>query len=102
MIVPNEAIFEFTTLVHNLMINSKDVPNKNKIVFNEHAEKVMIGSNDKWFIWSDYYETWDECDTPKLWYEIPMFDVERCKLEKMSKEELIEMILKTPTAYIGE
>jgi hypothetical protein len=29
-----------------------------------------------------------------LWYDIPQFDIDRVELEKLSKEELIELIIK--------
>ena len=90
MKIPNSPCFEISIIVHNLMINPNDLPTKLNTVFNEKGEKVYL-SMDSW-----YYE--DGCDKleepPKLWYDIPQFDVERIELEKLSKEELIELIIK--------
>ena len=94
MKIPEQSVFQIQLIVHNLMVNPNDVPNDNEYVFNEKGERVYR-SNGEWYIYSDYY---DECEclyaTPKLWYNIPQFDTDRIELEKLSKEELIELILK--------
>lgn len=94
MKVPKSSRFEISIIVHNLMINPNDLPNQNENVLNEKGEEVYHCGNE-WYICSDYYE--DEqcrCTTPLLWYNIPQFDTNRTELEKLSKEELIELILK--------
>ena len=94
MKVPNQALFEISVVVHNLTVNPDDLPNDYEWVLNEKGEKVCH-HNGEWYIYSDYYE--EEqclCSAPKLWYDIPKFDIDRQELENMTKEELIELILK--------
>ena len=94
MKIPNQALFEIAVAVHNLMANPGDVPNDYEWVLNEKGERVYHRDGE-WYIYSDYYE--EEqclCSTPKLWYDIPQFDIDRIELEKLSKKELIALILK--------
>ena len=94
MTIPNSPCFQIAVNVHNLMINPDDVPGDNKYVLNEKGDKVYYSSGE-WYIYSDYYDA-EQCvySTPKLWYDIPQFDTDRIELEKLSKEELIELIIK--------
>lgn len=94
MTIPNSPCFQISVNVHNLMINPDDVPNDNEWVLNEKGERVRYFCGE-WFIFSDYYDD-EECvyTTPLLWYDIPKFDTDRTELEKLSKEELIELIIK--------
>lgn len=93
--VPEHPIFPIQINVHNLMINPGDVPNDYEVVLNENGNMVY-SVNGEWYIESDYYEDERDCltSTPKLWYDIPQFDTDKTELEKLSKEELIELILK--------
>lgn len=94
MTIQNKPIFQIIINVHNLMINPDDVPNNDKWVLNEKG-KMVYCRNGKWYGYSDYYDINDNvCATPKLWYDIPKFDTDRTELEKLSKEELIELIIK--------
>lgn len=94
MKVLNQALFEISVVVHNLMVNPGDVPNDYQWVLNEDGTKVSY-HNGEWYIYSDYYDEEEcVCSTPKLWYGIPKFDIEISELEKLSKEELIQIILK--------
>ena len=92
--VSEHPIFPIQINVHNLMMVPEDVPSDSRLVFNEKGEKVQHRDGE-WYIYSDYYED-EDClyETPKLWYDIPEFDVDRTELENLSKEELIELILK--------
>lgn len=94
MKILEHPVFQILIVVHNLMVNPNDIPKDNEYVFNEKGEKVYHSAGE-WYIYSDYYE---ECEclhsTPKLWYNIPQFDIDKNELEKLSKEELIELILK--------
>ncbi len=94
--VPEQIIFPITINVHNLAMSPDDLPEEYKHVMNEKGE-IVWHRDGEWYIVSDYYEE-EEClySTPKLWYEVPEFDLKPTKedLEKMSKEELIKMILK--------
>ena len=94
MKVPNSSLFTAEINVHNLMINPDDVPSDSRWVLNENGEKVYYGGSE-WHIFSDYYDD-EECvyATPLLWYDIPQFDTDTTELEKLSKEELIELIIK--------
>ena len=93
MKIPNGSMFRAEIYVHNLMINPDDVPNDGHRVFNESGYRVYLICGE-WYIESDYFDE-SECvtSTPKLWYDIPEFDVDRTELENMTKEELIELIL---------
>jgi len=97
MKIPNNSIFQITINVHNLMINPDEVPNDEEWVLNEKGVKVYR-SGGRWYCYSDYYLDADcsLCDAPKLWYDIPKFDIDtdKLELEKLSKEELIKLILK--------
>ena len=97
MKIPNNPIFQIIINVHNLMINPNHIPNNGEWVLNEKGEKVYCWEG-KWYSYGDYHYEGDccECDTPKLWYDIPQFDfdADRTELEKLSKEELIELIIK--------
>ena len=87
-------IFPIQINVHNLMMVPEDVPNDDRWVLNEKGEKVQYYSGE-WYIFSDYYEEAQRVySTPKLWYDIPQFDTSRTELDKLSKEELIKLILK--------
>ena len=92
--VSEHPIFPIQINVHNLMMVPEDVPNDDRWVLNEKGEKVQYHSGE-WYIVSDYYEE-AQCvySTPKLWYDIPQFDTSRTELEKLSKEELIELVIK--------
>ena len=92
MKIPDSVVFEISVMVHNLKINPNEVPDNTDIVLNENGDKVRF-YNGHWFEYSDYYESDVEAELPKLWYDIPEFDIERTELEKLSKEELIDMIL---------
>ena len=92
--VSEHPIFPIQINVHNLMMVPEDVPDSSRWVLNEKGEKVQYHSGG-WYIFSDYYE--EEqclCEPPKLWYDIPEFDTDRTELEKLFKEELIEIIIK--------
>ena len=91
MKIPNNAIFEISIIVHNLMINPNGVPNYNETVFNEYGGQVTYTS-EGWQYENDYGVY--DAEPPKLWYYIPQFDVDRLELEKLSKEELIELLIK--------
>ncbi|MBR6401819.1 MAG: hypothetical protein IKS48_00380 [Eubacterium sp.] len=95
MRIPDAPLFEISLTIHQ---GKDDFPTLGEEVFNENGDKVTYRGNNNWTKYSSFYEKDVEAQPPKLWYEIPKFDIERCELEKMSKEELIEMILKTPTA----
>lgn len=92
--VSEHPIFPIQINVHNLMMIPEDVPSDSRWVFNEKGAKVQY-RNGEWYIFSDYYEE-EQClwPTPKLWYDIPQFDTDKTELEKLSKEELIEIIIK--------
>lgn len=92
--VSEHPIFPIQINIHNLMINPNDVPDSSRWVLNEKGEKVQHRDGE-WYIYSDYYED-EDClyETPKLWYDIPQFDTSRTELEKLSKEELIELVIK--------
>lgn len=94
--VPEEIVFPIIINVHNLAMSPDDLPEEYEHVFNEKGE-IVWHRDGEWYIVSDYYEE-KQClySTPKLWYEIPEFDLKPTKeeLEAMSKEQLIEMILK--------
>lgn len=90
MKIPNNPCFQIMILVHNLMINPDDTPNDEEWVLNEKGEKVYY-KNGRWS-YNSYSDC--ECATPKLWYDIPQFDTDRIELEKLSKEELIKLIIK--------
>lgn len=94
--VSEHPIFPIQINVHNLMMVPEDVPEENHFVFNEKGEKVYYSSGE-WYCHSDYYDEQEcLCSTPRLWYEIPEFDLKltREDLIIMSKEDLIKMILK--------
>ncbi len=95
MKIPNSPIFTAEIYVHNLMVNPDDIPSDSRWVLNEVAERVYYGGDGEWHIFSDYYDD-EDCiyATPKLWYDIPQFDTDTTELEKLSKEELIELIIK--------
>ena len=95
MTIQNKPMFQMIINVHNLMSNPDDVPDDNEWVLNEKGTKVYR-SRDKWYSYSDYYIDDDihPCEPPKLWYAIPQFDTDKLELEKLSKEELIELIIK--------
>ena len=87
----NQESFDFVVRAHNLMVNPNDTPEEGNVVLNENGERVFF-NGDGWYTGSDYYETDVKVDTPKIWYEIPVFD--NLGLESLSKEELIQIILK--------
>lgn len=93
--VPEQAVFPIQINVHNLMINPGDVPNDYEVVSNDKGERVFRYDGD-WYIYYDEFDTGGNMkyEPPKLWYDIPEFDVDKTELEKLSKEELIELILK--------
>ena len=94
MTIQNKPTFQMIINVHNLMINPDDVPIDRIWVLNENGEKVYF-CNGRWYTDSDYDDAdYCLCATPKLWYEIPQFDTDKIELEKLSKEELIKLILK--------
>ncbi len=94
MTIPNSPCFQISVNVHNLMINPDDLPSNSRWVLNEKGDAVQY-HNGRWCLFSDYYdEEQCVCSTPKLWYDIPQFDTDRTELEKLSKEELIELIIK--------
>ena len=95
MKIPEQPLFEISVVVHNLMVNPGDVPNDYERVLNENGNTVYPVDGE-WYVDSDYYEDERDCltSTPKLWYGIPQFDVDRQELEKLSKEELIALISK--------
>jgi len=86
-----EIADKFIITIHDLMKNPKDVPPDSHWVLNENALQTYY-EDGKWYDWSD--DECYECPPPKLWYSVPEFNIERRKLEKMSKEELIDLILK--------
>lgn len=95
MKVPNSPCFQISVNVHNLMINPDDLPNDYEVVLNDKGERVFRYDGD----WYPYYDEFDtgnnmKYKTPKLWYDIPQFDTDTIELEKLSKEELIELIIK--------
>lgn len=90
MEIPKHPIFPIQINVHNLMMVPEDVPPRLVTVFNENGERVYLGS-DSWYCESSYEKL---KEPPKLWYDIPKFDVDRIELEKLSKEELIDLIIK--------
>ncbi len=94
--VPEQIIFPISINVHNLSMSPDDVPKDYKIVLNDKGERVFRYDGD-WYIYYDEFDTGNnmKCyETPKLWYDIPQFDIDRTELEKLSKEELIELIVK--------
>ena len=76
MKVPKQAVFEISVMVHNLMINPKDLPKQNEVVLNERSIKVML-ENDEWVEFNSYHGDWIKTKTPKLWYDIPYFKIEK-------------------------
>ena len=97
MKIPNQSIFEISVVVHNLSacnIVPNTYPEVGEEVFNEKGNKITYRGDGHWSEYCDYYEEYVEANPPKLWYEIPKFDIERTELEKLSKEELIDLILK--------
>ena len=94
MKILNRPIFQIIINVHNLMINPDDVPTDRRWVFNENGEKVYC-CKGIWYAYNDSEKAdYCSCDAPKLWYDAPQFDTDELELEKLSKEELIELILK--------
>ena len=99
MKIPNQAIFKISVVVHNLSVCDiipNNYPEVGEQVFNENGDKVTYRGDGHWIQYSEYYEEYVEAEPPKLWYDIPKFDIERTELEKLSKEELINMILNKP------
>lgn len=92
MKVPKQQCFEFIMKAHNLDYNPGDVPELNKTVLDEDGDKVWY-SGEGWYHYSEYYEGNRPVIRPRIWYEIPQFDLGK-ELEKLSKEELIELIIK--------
>ena len=92
--VPGQMMFPIQINIHNLAMSPDDLPDDNEYVFNEKGEMVYHSAGE-WYIVSDYYEE-EQClySTPKLWYDIPQFDTDTTELEKLSKEELIKLIIK--------
>ena len=95
MKIPNKPNFLISIVVHNLMANPNDVPHEGEWVLNEKGNRVYL-CNGRWYTYSDYHDDCDYClcATPKLWYDVPKFDTDKIELEKLSKEELIELIIK--------
>ena len=81
--------------IHYLTENSTDLPQPGETVLDE-AGSTLLYDDYKWQYVSSDGELFDCKKAPNLWYYPPKFDTEtikRKKLEKLSKEELIEMIL---------
>ena len=91
MRVPNQNVFEIAVIVHNLMINPNDVPNYNETVFNEYGNQLTYTS-EGWQYENDYGVY--DAEPPRLWYDIPNFDMDTADLESKTREELIQIILK--------
>ena len=98
--VDNEIILELPDNqklieIHYLTENSTDLPQPGEIVLDE-AGSTLLYDDYKWQFVSSDGELFNCKKAPNLWYYPPKFDTEtikRKKLEKLSKEELIEMIL---------
>ena len=95
MTVLEQPIFPIQINVHNLMINPNDVPKDYEVVLNDKGERVFRYDGD-WYIYYDEFDTGNNMryEAPKLWYYIPQFDTDRVELEKLSKKELIELVIK--------
>ena len=81
--------------VHYLAENSTDLPQPGETVLDE-AGSTLLYDDNKWQYVSSEGDLFDCHEAPDLWYYPPKFNTEsikRKKLENMSKEELIEMIL---------
>jgi hypothetical protein len=92
MKIPEKPIFEITITVHNLEFNHGDAPVINEPVLNEYGIVCRYLGDNKWVCENGEYD--EEIAPPALWYSLPNFEITRTKLEKLSKEELIDMILK--------
>ena len=81
--------------IHYLTENPNDLPQQGETVLDE-VGSTLLYDDYKWQYVSSEGELFDCKEAPGLWYYPPKFDTEnikRKKLENMSKEELIEMIL---------
>ena len=92
MKIPEKPIFEIAITVHNLELNPGDAPVINEPVLNEYGIVCRYLGDNKWVCENGEYD--EEIAPPVLWYNLPNFEITRTKLEKLSKEELIDMILK--------